>query len=363
MAYALEARSPLLDHEFMELAASIPPQYKASGVQRKIALKGALREWLPEEVLDGPKKGFELPVTRWLRTDLAPFAREILLDGQSIDSGWIRAEEVATLIDEHVGGTADHGRRLWSLLTLELWAQSEDAAGSGLVPPSPECPERTPPAGHVDRSMRDACLIDPIADPEWLELVENSPTSEVFHHPSWLELLRSQYGYGFEACCIGNGRGIEAGIPIARIDSRLTGSRLVSLPFSDVCSPALADDADPAAPGAPRRSPGRGEHAARLGLTVHAPLPERRGSGRPAPLLSPPSAARRRSGRGRARLLEVPGEAVESRRHNRRGSVSGAAPTRPHSTPSTRCTWRRAAGRACRPSLETLHPALRRSLR
>ncbi len=134
MAYSLEARSPLLDHEFMELAASIPPQYKASGVQRKIALKGALREWLPEEVLDGPKKGFELPVTRWLRTDLAPFAREVLLDGQSIDSGWIRAEEVATLIDEHVGGTADHGRRLWSLLTLELWAQSEVAAGSGLVP-------------------------------------------------------------------------------------------------------------------------------------------------------------------------------------------------------------------------------------
>ena len=105
MAYSLEARSPLLDHEFMELAASIPPQYKASGVQRKIALRGALREWLPEEILEGPKKGFELPVTRWLRTDLAPFTREILLDRQSVDRGWIRPGEVASMIDDHVAGT------------------------------------------------------------------------------------------------------------------------------------------------------------------------------------------------------------------------------------------------------------------
>ena len=62
MAYSLEARSPLLDHEFMELAASIPPEHKASGAQRKIALKGALRGWLPDAILDGRKQGFELPV-------------------------------------------------------------------------------------------------------------------------------------------------------------------------------------------------------------------------------------------------------------------------------------------------------------
>ena len=126
--------------------------------------------------------------------------------------------------------------------------------------------------------MRDASLIDPIADPDWLGLVEQSPNAEVFHHPRWLELLRSQYGYGFQACCIGNGRGIEAGIPIARIDSRLTGRRLVSLPFSDVCSPALADDADPAVPGALSEALVEESRRARLGLTVHAPLSETPGA-------------------------------------------------------------------------------------
>ena len=124
MAFSLEARSPLLDREFMELAASIPTRYKASGVQRKIALKGALRGWVPDAVLDAPKQGFELPVARWLRTDLAPFTREVLLDRESAGRGWTEPDAVAKLIDEHCDGAADHGRKLWSLLVLELWAQS-----------------------------------------------------------------------------------------------------------------------------------------------------------------------------------------------------------------------------------------------
>jgi asparagine synthase (glutamine-hydrolysing) len=124
MAFSLEARSPLLDHELMELAASIPPDQKASGAQRKIALRGALRGWLPDAVLDGRKQGFELPVARWLRGDLAPFAREVLLDPASAERGWAQPAAVEALFDQHLAGDADHGRRLWSLLTLELWAQS-----------------------------------------------------------------------------------------------------------------------------------------------------------------------------------------------------------------------------------------------
>ena len=123
MAYSLEARSPLLDHEFMELAASIPADRKARGARRKISLKNALRGWIPDAVLDGRKQGFELPVASWLRTDLAPFMREVLLD-PAAERGWIRPDEVARLIDQHVDGSANHGRKLWSLLALELWAQA-----------------------------------------------------------------------------------------------------------------------------------------------------------------------------------------------------------------------------------------------
>jgi asparagine synthase (glutamine-hydrolysing) len=124
MAFSLEARSPLLDHEFMELAASIPPEHKASGARRKIALKGAVRDWLPDAIVDGPKRGFVLPVGNWLRTDLSSYMREVLLDRGSRGRSWTGRANVVALIDQHIAGTADHGHRLWSLLMLELWADS-----------------------------------------------------------------------------------------------------------------------------------------------------------------------------------------------------------------------------------------------
>lgn len=126
--------------------------------------------------------------------------------------------------------------------------------------------------------MRQPRLIDPISDPDWLAFVENSPSAEIFHHPYWLELLRSQYGYDFQACCVGNGRGIEAGIPIARVESRLTGRRLVSLPFSDVCSPALARDADPTALDSLGVALADEASQTGLGLTVRAALPSAPGA-------------------------------------------------------------------------------------
>jgi asparagine synthase (glutamine-hydrolysing) len=123
MAHSLEGRSPLLDQEFMELAASIPADQKARGSQRKIALRGALRGWIPDEVLDGRKQGFELPVASWLREDLAPYAREVLLDPAATERGWLNPTAVERLLDEHRAGTLDHGKRIWTLLNLELWAR------------------------------------------------------------------------------------------------------------------------------------------------------------------------------------------------------------------------------------------------
>jgi CelD/BcsL family acetyltransferase involved in cellulose biosynthesis len=115
--------------------------------------------------------------------------------------------------------------------------------------------------------------IDPIADPEWLGLVATSPSAEIFHHPRWLELLRSQYGYDITALVVGEPGATQAGIPIARIESRLTGRRLVALPFSDVCSPALAPGAGPAALDALGAALVEEAERSGLGLTVHAPVP------------------------------------------------------------------------------------------
>jgi asparagine synthase (glutamine-hydrolysing) len=121
MAHALEARSPFLDHELMELAASIPADMKVRGAQKKWILREALRGWLPDDILDRPKQGFSVPESDWLRTDLAGYARELLLDRQSLDRGYFEPREVRALIDRHAAGADEEARRLWSLLVLELW--------------------------------------------------------------------------------------------------------------------------------------------------------------------------------------------------------------------------------------------------
>src|SRR5256885_7292421 len=84
MAYSLEARSPLLDHEFMEFAASLPPELKLHGFEKKIGLRGALRGWIPDEILDRPKMGFGVPLVDWFRGDLEGYVREVLLDRQTL---------------------------------------------------------------------------------------------------------------------------------------------------------------------------------------------------------------------------------------------------------------------------------------
>jgi CelD/BcsL family acetyltransferase involved in cellulose biosynthesis len=87
--------------------------------------------------------------------------------------------------------------------------------------------------------------IDPVRDPEWGGFVERAAGS-VFHHPDWLRLLRDTYGYELTSCCvIGSDGRLAAGLPVAAIASRLTGRRLVSLPFSDLCPPLVAPGAPP----------------------------------------------------------------------------------------------------------------------
>jgi CelD/BcsL family acetyltransferase involved in cellulose biosynthesis len=120
---------------------------------------------------------------------------------------------------------------------------------------------------------RTARLIDPLADPAWLELVERSPEATIFHHPAWLDLLRRQYGYEMQACCLCGPDGVEAGIPIARISSRLTGRRLVSLPFSDSCPPLLAGGEDAEALAELAAALSAESRRSGMELTVRATMP------------------------------------------------------------------------------------------
>ena len=121
MAHSLEGRSPLLDHEFMEFAASLPATDKLDGRSYKIGLKAAARGWVPDEILDAPKRGFRLPIHDWLRGELRDYARDVLLDPAAIARGHFNRTYVERLLSEHAASRADHSQGIWTLLVYELW--------------------------------------------------------------------------------------------------------------------------------------------------------------------------------------------------------------------------------------------------
>ena len=121
MAYSLEARSPFLDHELMEFAASLPGDLKLRGSEKKVVLRDALRGWIPDQILDAPKRGFALPVAQWFRGELGGYVAEVLSDPTTLSRGWFREDAVRELVDAHREGRRDFSQQLWTLLMLEIW--------------------------------------------------------------------------------------------------------------------------------------------------------------------------------------------------------------------------------------------------
>ncbi len=83
-------------------------------------------------------------------------------------------------------------------------------------------------------------LIDPIADARWSELLHRHPDASVFHTPAWLRTLRDTYGYSvFALTEAAPGEPLQNGLVFSHVKSWVTGSRIVSLPFSDHCQPLV----------------------------------------------------------------------------------------------------------------------------
>ena len=123
MAVSLEARAPFLDHVLVQFAAAIPSSLKLKRGTTKYILKRAVRSLLPDSIIDRKKHGFGVPIGAWLRTDLATYARQILLSEKANRRGILDSNAVKQMLDIHIGGQADLGQALWSLLTFELWMQ------------------------------------------------------------------------------------------------------------------------------------------------------------------------------------------------------------------------------------------------
>ena len=123
MAHSLEGRSPFLDHELAAWAARLPEDKKVHGMVGKHLLREAFKDYLPEDVQRRGKQGFGIPIGAWFRTSLSTWMKEILLDSRSPLQTWFDSSVTERLISEHQNGKVDHGKRLWALVVLGLWAE------------------------------------------------------------------------------------------------------------------------------------------------------------------------------------------------------------------------------------------------
>ena len=123
MAHSIEARVPLLDHQLVEFAATIPPEFKLRNGTTKYILKCAMRGILPDEIIDRPKHGFSIPLEQWFRGQLGSLVHELLLSERNQQRGIFNTGYIKRLLDRHQKGR-DLSWQLWTLISFELWCQT-----------------------------------------------------------------------------------------------------------------------------------------------------------------------------------------------------------------------------------------------
>jgi len=123
MANSIEARVPLLDHEFIELAFQIPSHFKIHKQSGKHIFKKMLEKYLDKEILYRKKQGFGLPLSSWFNNELEPYTNEKLLNKNSRIYNYINYNYVESILKAHKKNHPNTGEQIWSLLFFETWLE------------------------------------------------------------------------------------------------------------------------------------------------------------------------------------------------------------------------------------------------
>lgn len=126
MACGIEVRCPMLDRTVTAAALQLPMRRLMPRGERKSILRRIARRHLPPAVVDRPKMGFAIPIDSWFRTDVGGM-QSLLLERLGGEDAFgpldLDPAVVERLMNDHIDGRAQHGQRLFCLLTLAIWAQ------------------------------------------------------------------------------------------------------------------------------------------------------------------------------------------------------------------------------------------------
>jgi asparagine synthase (glutamine-hydrolysing) len=129
MAHSLEGRSPLLDHVLADYVARLPDAFKVSATRPKRILRDAYQGLLPDAVVNGEKRGFEIPLAAWLQGPL----QEVLFDTVGHPNArirqWLDPSFIDAILQNRVLQDRNSSHMVYSLLMLELWLRNHHETG------------------------------------------------------------------------------------------------------------------------------------------------------------------------------------------------------------------------------------------
>jgi asparagine synthase (glutamine-hydrolysing) len=121
MAVALEVRVPFLDHRFVELTWRMPERAKIRDGRGKWLVRRLLGQYVPQELWDRPKVGFDPPLADWLRGSLREWAHDLLTPDRLRRQGLLRPEPISQALAAHDSGRRNNDYALWTVLMLQCW--------------------------------------------------------------------------------------------------------------------------------------------------------------------------------------------------------------------------------------------------
>jgi len=121
MYNSLEVRAPFLDFELVDYINSIPTKLKLKNFKTKVILKELMKDKLPAEIVFRKKKGFGMPIAKWLKKELKPWCLDLLSPEKIQRQGLFNSQYIERLLQEHFENEKDNRKLIWTLLIFQMW--------------------------------------------------------------------------------------------------------------------------------------------------------------------------------------------------------------------------------------------------
>jgi asparagine synthase (glutamine-hydrolysing) len=123
MAFSLETRVPLLDHNIVDFAVNLPLKFKLYQGKSKWPLRQLLYRYVPQSIVERPKMGFSVPLSEWLSGPLRAWAESLLAKDKLVEQGYLNADLVKKTWHDHISRRRNNSHLLWNIIMFQSWLE------------------------------------------------------------------------------------------------------------------------------------------------------------------------------------------------------------------------------------------------